>query len=263
MSHFLNLPIPLPPGTLTPGQLISDPLSPTPSLHPRPPIPIPTTHSTPSAAPSTPKSQLHIPNPLATFTTLQQDSTTRSQLCNIAHQNKPVYLITGIQTVRRQLGKEHRDAETLPYRVPVRRVDSAANLKTTPSTSPSTTTATATTTNNANANANANTNTNSVNDPNRHPEEELITAIELREVKCRIGAPSEPHCISDVDYEWIYHWLDGEDMQLAVGLGKVVRAEDLVGSAGAERKEEEQGSVGRDWRVQEQGMREIEGLGGF
>lgn len=143
----------------------------------------------------------------------------------------------------------------------MRRVDSAANLKTSPpSNPPSTTTTTITNTNNADTNTNANF----VNDANTHPEDELITAIELREVKCRIGAPSEPHCISDIDYEWTYHWLDAEDLQLAVGLGKIVRAEDLVGGVGAEREEdEEQGGVGRNWRVQEQGRREVEGLGGF
>ncbi|KAF2247239.1 hypothetical protein BU26DRAFT_403778, partial [Trematosphaeria pertusa] len=62
---------------------------------------------------------------------------------------------------------------------------------------------------------------------------DAIFGAELRKVRCRVGAPEEPHAIEDIDYSWTYHKLDGlDDLQLAIGLGKVLQAAELRALAG-------------------------------
>ncbi|KAF2845692.1 hypothetical protein T440DRAFT_260069 [Plenodomus tracheiphilus IPT5] len=233
MSQFLDLPIPLPAATLTLGQLISGPLD-TDSASLKSTQSFSSKESKHKDAKERTILQTTIDNPLHVFDTLRQDSTTRSFLRKLAYQNNPVYFVTGLQTLNTPTSKptaENATPTAPEYRLPVRRVDSASNLDITS------------------------------NSPDNHERKstESIVAVELRQVKCRIGAPSEPHCIADVCYDWSYYKLDDEDMQLSVGLGKVVRTEDIStieGMGNREGRNEE-----KDWRRGASGK--VEGLGGF
>ena len=157
-----------------------------------------------------------IDRPATVFDQLRKDSTTRSFLRNMAHDNIPVYFVTGVQTLRNASFKravvEHgvlTEATSPSFRLPVRRVDSASYI-----------TASA---------------------PKDTETEEILLAVQLLKVKCRIGAPSEPHCVSDLDYEWSYHTLQDDDLQLSIGLGKALRQDELrtlAGMADAERGSE-------------------------
>lgn len=227
MSRFLDLPAALPAATIKLGQLISDPLS-TDSASLQPSQEIPTTQTVHDDASEYPGLQYHMLKPIDVFNKLRQDSTTRSFLRKMAYQNKPVYLVTGVQALQNPSTESQ-------HRMAVRRVDSASNLNMpTPPATPNC---------------------------DEKPQPQSVIAVELREVKCRIGAPSEPHCIADVHYDWSYHRLDDEDedMQLSIGLGKVVKAEDLLGHAGREEETRERaaGHWGR------RGPAVVEGLGGF
>lgn len=54
-------------------------------------------------------------------------------------------------------------------------------------------------------------------------DDDVIYAIELRKVFCRIGSPEEPQRPSDVGYAYKHYRLQGdEDLQLAVGFGQPV-----------------------------------------
>jgi hypothetical protein len=41
-----------------------------------------------------------------------------------------------------------------------------------------------------------------------------------------VGRPCEPHSVDDVEFEWSYHVLD-EDVQLSIGLGRALQADDV------------------------------------
>lgn len=162
-----------------------------------------------------------IDKPTTVFNILRLDSTTRSFLRKMACQNKPVYFVTGVQTLinpcfSRAIVQHGIVAEaTSPqFRLPVRRVDSASNLG-------ADTTITAT-----------------FGSPKDVEPLESILAVELLKVKCRVGSSSEPHCVSDLDYSWSYHALDDEDdIQLSIGLGKALETGELRALSGIASEE--------------------------
>lgn len=62
---------------------------------------------------------------------------------------------------------------------------------------------------------------------NEH-ESDLIYAVELRKVSCRVSSPDEPQGPSEVGYVYKHYRLEGEeDLQLAVGLGQSVTQAEL------------------------------------
>ena len=269
MPPLLVLPSPLPSPSLTLGQLITDPVSAsTASLKPSQP-PTPTisnlqpkyqdtiTHDAHGRFTSTRvisqlAGQAHyshenllllsaeemthstLPKPSAVFNDLRKDSTTLSFLRTMAQENKPVYLVTGIQTLRNPSFKpavvEHGLITEASARLPVRRVDSASNITaSTPS--------------------------------NNHDTKESILAVQLLKVKCRVGSASEPHCVSDLEYEWSYHSLGEEGLQLSVGLGKALQESELRTLAGM--ADTEGGGSERRWSGMDAGEGSEDGLGGF
>ncbi|KAJ4373130.1 hypothetical protein N0V83_003421 [Neocucurbitaria cava] len=190
-----------------------------------------------------------IDKPSLVFNTLRKDSTTRSFLRKMAHQNKPVYFVTGVQTLKNPSFKraivEHgvvaeAKAPASQFRLPVRRVDSAASLD--------------------NGNSNSTSATTESSD-------ESVLAVELLKVKCRVGPSSEPHSVADLDYAWSYHVLDDdeddEDLQLSIGLGKALQATELRGLAGiASSQQDEYSEEGSSWGSSSYSDSE-DGIGGF
>ena len=218
MSPLLVLPTPLAPTSITLGQLITNPLhAESASLKPA---------SSPAQQENT-----TLDKPAAVFNTLRRDSTTRSFLCKMAAQHKPVYFVTGVQTLKSSTSKravvQHEfvaEATAPQSRLPVRRVDSASSLeKTTDGEST-----------------------------------ESILAVKLLKVKCRVGPSSAPHCISDLDYSWSYHTLEEEDLQLSIGLGKAVESSELKALAGLGAEEENSET---NWNSNSEASED--GLGGF
>ncbi|KAH7066656.1 hypothetical protein BKA63DRAFT_370020, partial [Paraphoma chrysanthemicola] len=137
-----------------------------------------------------------LPNPKTAFNALRRDTSTQTLLRNSAQQNTQLYYVTAVQTSA--LPSPAKDST----RTHVRRVDSASSLpvddKTTTTTS-----------------------------------DDSVCAVQLLKVRARVGSPSAPHSVDDVEYEWSYHVLDGdEDVQLAIGLGRAVREEDVRRVAG-------------------------------
>ncbi|KAF1844115.1 uncharacterized protein K460DRAFT_379120 [Cucurbitaria berberidis CBS 394.84] len=171
--------------------------------------------------------------PAAVFNTLRQDSVTRSFLRKMAYQNKPVFFVTGVQTLKNPSFKRAviedglvAEAKAPQFRLPVRRVDSASSLD---------------------------------NSSHIKEAEEPVLAVELLKVKCLFGAPSAPHSIADLDYEWSYHTIDeGEGLQLSIGLGNPLQATELRALAGI--SSEEENSEG-DWSSSDSDSED--GIGGF
>ena len=69
-----------------------------------------------------------------------------------------------------------------------------------------------------------------------------------------MGRPCEPHSVDDVEFEWSYHALD-EDVQLAIGLGRALRADDVQTVSLDDGEEESEES----W----EDSGDEDGLGGF
>lgn len=144
--------------------------------------------------------------PAAAFDTLRRAASSQSFLRKMALHRRPLYYVTGIQKLKnpsfkRAVVKEGNIAE-LPaspdtkLRLPLHtRRDSALELE--------------------------------------EAATDAVFGVELRKVKCLVGLRSAPHDLDDIDYEWTYHMLDGEDdVQLAIGLGKALDAAELRALAG-------------------------------
>jgi hypothetical protein len=148
-----------------------------------------------------------IDRPASAFNELRRDSTTRTFLRKMAQDNRSIYFVTGLQTLKNPSFKpavvEHgvlTEATTPSARMPVRRVDSASYMTS--------------------------------SDPNDTAIEDSVLAVQLLKVKCRVGASSEPHCVSDLDYQWSYHTLDEDGLQFSIGLGKALQQDELMALAG-------------------------------
>ncbi len=184
-------------------------------------------------------SHITINEPSHVFNALCHKRTTQDFLRNMSQQNKPLYFVTGLQVSsssnhKRAAVEQESIAEdaTTPQpqlHPPFRRVDSASNVA-----SPG----------------------------ESCLEEGSILAVQLRKVKCRIGAVDEPHCISDVDYVWSYHLLDDEDedVQLSIGLGKMLDQHEWRDLAGITEKQEE-GDADHNWAYDYEDS--DDGLSGF
>ncbi|KAH7080907.1 hypothetical protein FB567DRAFT_115611 [Paraphoma chrysanthemicola] len=164
-----------------------------------------------------------LPSPKSAFNALRRSTSTQTLLRNSAHQNTQLYYVTAIQTSA--LNTPAKDSA----RTHVRRVDSASSLpvddKSTMITS----------------------------------DESSVCAVQLRKVRARVGSPSAPHSVDDTEYEWSYHVLDGDaDVQLAIGLGGVVREEDVRRGGGLEADLEHEDVDMQGWDESED-----DGLGGF
>jgi len=93
--------------------------------------------------------------------------------------------------------------------------------------------------------------------------EEVIFAVGLKKVRCRVSAANEPHSLDDLDYSWSYHPVDGLDVQLSIGLGKAVMDAEwrkVAGIASEDDKEEEDEEDGSYYSYFSD---DDEGFGGF
>lgn len=135
-------------------------------------------------------------DPSAAFETLRRDTETQSFLRRSALQRQPLYFVTGIQKLK---NASYRRASTTGHqvRLPMLERRDSAELES-----------------------------------EEEDAKESVLAVELMKVACRAGAKDEPHSLEDIDYVWSYHTLDEPDMQLSIGLGKVMKAKDLRALAG-------------------------------
>lgn len=234
MSKLIVLPTPQPSSTIVLGQLITNPFD----LSSKPTIQYPNKHSRHqnTIAEDGKISYTCLTQPRATFNTFRRDAAAQAFFRQPGLQRQPLYYVTGIQTLNAPSSKRAvvgegsvTEAPASEFRLPmhVRRVDSASNLD----------------------------NTSSVH----QDKEETVFAVELVKVKCRVGAANEPHDMEDIDYEWTYHSLDDDDLQLSIGLGKVMEAAEFRTLAGM-ADDENLTDASWDSRSEDDGD---DGLGGF
>jgi hypothetical protein len=173
--------------------------------------------------------------PRTTFDSLGRNTTTQPFLQQSALEGHSLYFVTGIQTLKnpsftRPTVTEGSVAEASgnSIRIPMhaKRMDSVVSLD--------------------------NSDTRNVHS------EETIFAIELLKVRCHVGTASEPHDLDDIDYEWTYHKLREEGLQLSIGLGKAVQASELRARAPMQDDED---LTDQSWDYGSDD--DEEGLGGF
>lgn len=137
-------------------------------------------------------------NPSAVFEALRHDTRTQAFFRKSALQQQPLYFVTGIQKLknasyRRSPAKEESaEGAGRQIRLPMHIRRDSAELES--------------------------------DDEDVH---ESVFAVELMKVACRAGPKDEPHSLEDIDYAWTYHTLDESDIQLSIGLGKVLQAREL------------------------------------
>lgn len=137
--------------------------------------------------------------PTRSFNLLRKDPAVQSYLRTLALRNEPLYYVVGVQklknpTFKHATVREGSIAEVRPdnkIRLPMHtRRDSSMDLQ------------------------EGNT--------------EAVLGLELRKVRCHVGSPEEPHALEDIGYSWTYHTLDSDpDLQLSIGLGKMLEAAEL------------------------------------
>jgi hypothetical protein len=265
MSRLLVLPTPLLAGSLSLGQLIADPLnSNITSFKPssQPPCHPPQTHrkfqstathddsgrflSTTSQRDfSLRETQILVNAETSTHTSLSKPRLAFNELCqNAAAQlylrkssskHRDLYYVAGIQTLKNpsfMLGDVSEEtlasAPARQIRLPmhVKRVDSAFGLPL---------------------------------EGAKSTIDETIFAVELWKVRCRVGLADEPHGLGDIDYAWSYYKLEDSEMQLSIGLGKALRAEEMMALAGMDMEREDEMS----WDPRSDHNDGDEGIGGF
>ncbi|KAI4922887.1 hypothetical protein J4E90_001322 [Alternaria incomplexa] len=234
---ILHLPEPPPSTSITLGQITTNPLSAACDSI-KPSVSSEFTQKVTRSKQEDTTSTLHVSvtEPSQLFDTLRNDTSTRDFLRKLSQQNKPIYFVTGLQTSKPPSHKRatvsHEpitEATETPQiqqvQLPFRRVDSASNMASS-------------------------------------GEEGSVVAVELMKVKCRVGAVNEPHCISDVDYVWSYHALEGEDedLQLSIGLGKAVEEREWKELTGSKEERVER-DADHNWSYDYEDS--DDGLGGF
>ncbi|KAL1800969.1 hypothetical protein ACET3X_001311 [Alternaria dauci] len=243
MSPLLSLPAPLPSESVTLGQLLTNPL--TPSSNSLKPSKSPASRKSSNQSKDKDQhaiSHVTIDEPSQVFENLRHEPTAQAFLRKMTQQNKPVYFVTGLQTSKASCHKHAAvsdepvtEAASTPQPqlpLPFRRVDSASNM-------------------------------NSPSSPTESEPAETVLAIQLQKVRCRVGAINEPHCVSDVDYIWSYHLIDDDevdDLQLSIGLGKAIEEREWKALAGVSQKREERGA-NHDWSYDYE--ESDDGIGGF
>ncbi|EUC46629.1 hypothetical protein COCMIDRAFT_92321 [Bipolaris oryzae ATCC 44560] len=118
MASLLHLPAPLPPTSLTLGQLITDPLSDTSISH-TPSITLDETNHVTTAQKTTLKT---LTNPTTFLSHLAHSPQTLSFLRKTTLQGKPIYLVTALETAQKP------SSSTTASSTSVRRVDSASDI---------------------------------------------------------------------------------------------------------------------------------------
>ena len=165
-------------------------------------------------------------NPSAAFDALRCDTETQSFLRKSAIYRQPLYFVTGIQKLknacyRRSSAKDGSTTEApgRQTRLPIHVRRDSAELES-----------------------------------EEEDSKESVFAVELMKVACRAGAKDEPHSLEDIDYAWTYHSLDESDLQLSIGLGKLMQPKELRALAGIVINEdfEEQGY--HDHYFQDEGL---------
>jgi hypothetical protein len=173
--------------------------------------------------------------PRATFNKLGRNTTTQPFLQRSNLEGQPLYFVTGIQTLKNPTFKRatvtqgsiaEAPGNTIRLPMHAKRMDSVVSLE--------------------------NSATEDVNN------DETIFAVELLKVRCRIGAASEPHDLEDIDYDWTYHNLNDEGLQMSIGLGKAVQASDLRAHA---HMQDDEDLTDQSWGYGSDD--DEEGLGGF
>ncbi|KAI4632749.1 hypothetical protein J4E80_000107 [Alternaria sp. BMP 0032] len=234
---ILHFPEPLPSKSIALGQITTNPLSPSSDTI-KPSVSSDCIQKADLSKKEDIESTSHmtLTDASQVFHTLRNDTSTQAFLRKLSQQNKPIYFVTGLQTSK---SPSHKRAtvshepiteatetpQTQQVQLPFRRIDSASNMA-----SPG--------------------------------EEGSVIAVELLKVKCRIGAVNEPHCISDVDYVWSYHALEGEDedLQLSIGLGKPVEEREWKELTGSKEERVER-DADHNWSYDYEDS--DDGLGGF
>jgi hypothetical protein len=180
-------------------------------------------------------SSASLTQPRAIFSALCREATTQAFLRQPGLRHQSLYYVTGIRILKKSslkgaVGEKEFIAEVpgsqIPMPMHVRRVDSVSNLDN--------------------------------NSDIKEMPDEIVFAVELLKVKCRVGSASEPHDMEDINYNWTYHSLDDQDLQLSTGLGNALDAAELRVPAGIvnEEKFDDAG-----WNSQFED--DDEGLGGF
>lgn len=146
-----------------------------------------------------------VKQPIRAFDALREDQSAQTYFRSMASRNRPLYYVTGIQklknpTLQRAVAKEGSLTSVEPTAEPKLRLpmhmrrDSAMDI----------------------------------NDASN----EAVFGIQVRKVRCRVGSSEEPHPIDDIGYTWSYHKIDQDGLQLAIGLGDVLKATELRALAG-------------------------------
>ncbi|KAF2442803.1 hypothetical protein P171DRAFT_49653 [Karstenula rhodostoma CBS 690.94] len=124
-------------------------------------------------------------HPLSAFRYTSRRASSQAYLHQAALQRKPLYYVTAIQTLSNHHCMDNRSDILMSTKPQVHRHDSGISLD--------------------------------------ERDGNVILAVELTKVYCRIGSPDEPQRPSDVGYAYKYYPLQGEEQrQLAVGFGPVV-----------------------------------------
>ncbi|KAF2828066.1 hypothetical protein CC86DRAFT_289492 [Ophiobolus disseminans] len=220
MSRLFTLPTPLPSSSIILGQLITDPAH--AETHSFNTSAKPDRHqpSIQSDHQSASSTTCSLAQPRIAFNALRYEATAQSFLHKSALQRQPLYYVTGIQTLK---DPSSQHAAKIPLPMHVRRVDSASGLD-------------------------------NLKDAKNN---ETVFAVELMKVLCHVGPASEPHTVEDLEYEWSYHSL-ADDLQLSIGLGKVLQADELRAIAGMASDED---FTDHSWDSQDDD--DEDGLGGF
>lgn len=147
---------------------------------------------------------LCLQQPITAFDALSKDKSAQKFFRRISHRHQPLYYVVGIQKLKNpvykrvavQDGSITEASAGSKLRMPTHpRRDSGADIE-------------------------GSTNNN-----------DSVLAVELRKVKCHVGAADEPHSLEDIGYSWNYLNLEG-DLQLSIGLGKAVTSAELQALAG-------------------------------
>lgn len=134
-------------------------------------------------------------DPLSAFRYTSRRASSQAYLHQAALQRKPLYYVTAIQTLSNHHYMENSSDFQPSTKPQVRRHDSGISLN--------------------------------------ERDGNVILAVELTKVYCRVGSPDEPQRPSDIGYVYKYYPLQGEEhRQLAVGFGPAVDNQEFKGLVG-------------------------------
>ncbi|KAF1980366.1 hypothetical protein BU23DRAFT_7472 [Bimuria novae-zelandiae CBS 107.79] len=124
-------------------------------------------------------------DPLSAFRYTSRRASSQSYLHKAALRRQPLYFVTATQRITNPRFEAKNDTTLASEKAQVRRQDSGVSLN--------------------------------------EQDSDVIYAVELRKVFCRVGSPEEPQRPNDAGYAYKHYKLQGEDeLQLAVGFGQPV-----------------------------------------